>query len=275
MTCYDNTGKLASDNVPCNPNAAVSACCGIGSVCVSNLYCYDQFGDNVPGTCTDETWSTGNTPGCPCPPVYVGNGALNFASGVTLCSDGSYCCGQANTDCCVQEKGFSEISYNQPATISSGAAALFTYYAGVHVSTKPVVRSSSSTTSTKSIFPAFSTSSTVTVATSSSTPKTTKSPNGLSDGAKVGIAVGIVLGLIIISVQAFYVFKLRRTRGPSFYQPSKADVSGIRSQFEDGHDQSIPAVHSQEPTDDLVRHDAFRRVTELSGSNQHPYEMHG
>jgi hypothetical protein len=65
--CYQNTGKPAGD-LPCDPNANVSACCGAGSVCVQNLYCFDNFGDNVPGTCTDSNWGTNPDPACPCPP---------------------------------------------------------------------------------------------------------------------------------------------------------------------------------------------------------------
>jgi hypothetical protein len=67
LSCYDSAGKLGPD-VPCDPNANVSACCGSGSVCVTNLYCLDNYGDNVPGTCTDSNWGVNPNPACPCRP---------------------------------------------------------------------------------------------------------------------------------------------------------------------------------------------------------------
>ena len=73
-TCYKyanqigNTGTDEADaDVPCDPDAHVSACCGAGSICISNLYCYDVdiTTPNVPGTCTDQSFTD---PACLCPP---------------------------------------------------------------------------------------------------------------------------------------------------------------------------------------------------------------
>ena len=64
--CYKSDGELVGD-VPCDPNAAVSACCRPDSVCVTNLYCIDFAGNKVPGTCTDQGWGSLPNPACPCP----------------------------------------------------------------------------------------------------------------------------------------------------------------------------------------------------------------
>ena len=72
-TCYKYSGQIGnsgtddSGDTPCDPDAPVSACCGAGSICISNLHCYNVniTTPNVPGTCTDQSFSD---PACPCPP---------------------------------------------------------------------------------------------------------------------------------------------------------------------------------------------------------------
>ncbi len=68
--CYRKDG-LELDDLPCDPRAKVSACCGPGWSCSSNLYCTDVDGWKGVGSCTDMTWQS---PACPfvelsmCPP---------------------------------------------------------------------------------------------------------------------------------------------------------------------------------------------------------------
>ena len=72
-TCWKYSGQIGdsgtddSGDTPCDPDAPISACCGAGSICISNLHCYDVniTTPNVPGTCTDQSFSD---PACPCPP---------------------------------------------------------------------------------------------------------------------------------------------------------------------------------------------------------------
>lgn len=73
-TCYRYANQIrytgtddAVGDVPCDPDAQVSACCGPGSICISNLHCYNANIEirNVPGTCTDQSFTD---PACPCPP---------------------------------------------------------------------------------------------------------------------------------------------------------------------------------------------------------------
>ena len=60
--CYHTGGGLSTD-LPCDPSANVSACCGQGWTCVTNFYC-SQRGGKFVGTCTDQAW---RDPACPFP----------------------------------------------------------------------------------------------------------------------------------------------------------------------------------------------------------------
>lgn len=62
--CFGADGTPASDNVPCDPTANVSSCCGPTWVCATNLYCRSRNDPaaNFVGTCTDRTWKD---PACP------------------------------------------------------------------------------------------------------------------------------------------------------------------------------------------------------------------
>src|SRR5436305_2430722 len=78
-TCYYSSGKLAvfsndgTYDIPCDPAAPVSACCGAGEICISNMECmYADRSSSWFGSCTDQTWMS---PACPCP----GGGNLTLA----------------------------------------------------------------------------------------------------------------------------------------------------------------------------------------------------
>lgn len=67
-TCYFPSGDVAFGNVPCNPDAEVSTCCGDASSCLANGLCAvgdtsDGLGgflnsgvEFARGACTDPTW---------------------------------------------------------------------------------------------------------------------------------------------------------------------------------------------------------------------------
>ena len=62
--CYDPEGYVQPD-LPCDPSANVSACCGIGYTCIKNFYCTSKkHGYDFIGTCTDHMW---HDPACPLP----------------------------------------------------------------------------------------------------------------------------------------------------------------------------------------------------------------
>lgn len=64
--CYYPNGNEAKDNIPCDPDAEVSACCGVadinGHACLTNTLCLGGNGKIIRGTCTDKSW---NSPDCP------------------------------------------------------------------------------------------------------------------------------------------------------------------------------------------------------------------
>ncbi len=61
--CFAADGT-PSDNLPCDPTANVSSCCGSTWICATNLYCRSRSDSaaNFVGTCTDRTWKD---PACP------------------------------------------------------------------------------------------------------------------------------------------------------------------------------------------------------------------
>ena len=64
--CYFIDGTLSAD-LPCDPSANVSACCGQSNTCATNFYCVGGTAvknrEEV-GSCTDKTW---HDPACPLP----------------------------------------------------------------------------------------------------------------------------------------------------------------------------------------------------------------
>jgi len=63
--CFQPNGNITASDLPCDPNAAVSVCCGRnnGWVCLGNGMCWlPGLGALGRGTCTDRTWQS---PDCP------------------------------------------------------------------------------------------------------------------------------------------------------------------------------------------------------------------
>ena len=61
--CYNIGGGLVAD-LPCDPSANVSACCGQDYTCSTNFYCTSKTGFRLVGSCTDRPW---HDPACPLP----------------------------------------------------------------------------------------------------------------------------------------------------------------------------------------------------------------
>ena len=59
--CYFVDDSLNND-LPCDPSANVSACCGQGWICSTNLYCSNIDDIKRVGSCTDKLW---RDPACP------------------------------------------------------------------------------------------------------------------------------------------------------------------------------------------------------------------
>lgn len=148
--CFLSDGTFVTNEVPCDPSAAVSACCYKTSYCISNFYCWAGLGTNrVPGACTDSTWKDPAC-GCPCkltsPQINLSSNSLHIfpatqlnslnswciradslqifntsvtpeecATGdyscATNCGDGTICCGAENVSCCNNHEGRAPILY--------------------------------------------------------------------------------------------------------------------------------------------------------------------
>lgn len=132
--CYSWDGR-SSDNFPCNPEANVSACCGGGSKCKTNIYCENPSGLQVVGECTDRSW---NDPACPWrlsgftsrSPIdsllmlsadanrfLMEDRIFSYKANTTTCSDGTLCpkaypSTAENTTCCDAHQGKEEINYH-------------------------------------------------------------------------------------------------------------------------------------------------------------------
>ena len=71
--CFFPSGEEADDDIPCNPTAADSVCCGPGWTCLSSKICeFNQdssnsdvnnaIGEQWRGSCTDRQWDSGLCP---------------------------------------------------------------------------------------------------------------------------------------------------------------------------------------------------------------------
>jgi len=68
--CYYPDGTTTLSDVPCNSGSEASFCCGYGFACLSNKICMatsltihrNDTQTYVRGSCTDESWRSGNCP---------------------------------------------------------------------------------------------------------------------------------------------------------------------------------------------------------------------
>jgi hypothetical protein len=139
--CYHPDGSTAtSDYQPCNPSGR-GMCCATNrnnafiNKCRPDSLCLEEATGNIWRlSCTDPTWKDaaclqlctqgyGPSLASPCLPLAFfkltsvtftvdgsnGGPPINMTQTdiiITLCGDGSYCCGQANSTCCAIDQGF-------------------------------------------------------------------------------------------------------------------------------------------------------------------------
>lgn len=249
--CFLSDGTLVTNEVPCDPDAAVSACCYKTSFCISNFYCWAGLGTNrVPGACTDSTWEDPAC-GCPCkltsPQINLFVNSLHVfpatqlnslnswciradslqtfntsvtpeecATGdyscATNCGDGTICCGAENVSCCDNHEGRAPILYPFDNPLQD-PEFMFSL-------TAIVTPSSSSLSSTIAPGGASSSSSSTSVTTTSSSsllsstsiPPSQSPSGGLSTGAEAGIAVGAAVVALSVMAALWVVCRKRRKR---------------------------------------------------------------
>jgi len=173
----------------------VSMCCVLNSTalealgesgshidtCLENGMCQPpagsagQFARNL---CTDQTW---RSPNCLNVCTDPSNGGTSSdTSFLTHCTDGSWCCGGANTTCCNNNQGF------QVASAIS-----------------PYINAASTRTGTTTSATGTGTSAPET-GNSSSTVPPTSSPSSSLNGVAIGL--GAALGILLLGAIAFGIF---------------------------------------------------------------------
>lgn len=230
-SCYYPSG-LETRGSACNPNAAISSCCGPGFVCLSNGLCepgpenkksykYEYYRSS----CTDSSW---NSTSCPqycvgrtsnCHPLYwlyitdnaTANNNLDAGEGLQSCGSNTYCCNK-NYDCC------------------ANSTEVFKLDAANIVTTIPyLTQSSTAAPSSTSTPPSASPS-------SSASPSHDSSSNTVAIGVGVGVGVGVLLAVL-----AFVLILLRRRN-----RSKRASNKPLVSELED---MNKPRQTSQGSTD--------------------------
>lgn len=64
QVCYGPDGVVAPNDIPCDPQASVSTCCGDGWLCNVDNVCVQADASRTisRGTCTDQSWRSGDCP---------------------------------------------------------------------------------------------------------------------------------------------------------------------------------------------------------------------
>jgi hypothetical protein len=216
MTCYYPSGAIADGLLPCNTTAgAVSSCCRVGDVCLTNGYCFSA-GQNslIRRGCTDRTF---NSTECPqtcltgmnpvailqsfSPPAFSPSSlqaaSLNIlplgqGSSVdvvmTPCGDYTYfCCGQddAARSCCT--------SGNGTVLVAAGTAIMPT----ATVTYTNTITGTSSITSCPSI--------------DTSASAALKNCESTNNTVPIAAGLGAALGIAIITAVAFAVMWRKKT----------------------------------------------------------------
>lgn len=231
----------------------VSACCGSGGRCVTNLFCVSAQSAQIVGTCTDNSWADD---ACPwalslslASPSFISllisrhvldksTAALNFdhfkySLNTTSCHDDTFCPGPQNQSCCEAKNGKKEIKFDNNAIIPKELKDLSSYYkaAGYTIPSRTAESSTSESTSlllssTRDV--GTSISSSASLSRSSSIPSEGRDQpsggSGLNTSAKavVGAAASIVALLLLISF--LYLIRLRRLKHRAVNPVKSAEI---------------------------------------------------
>ncbi|CAF9925487.1 MAG: hypothetical protein HETSPECPRED_005850 [Heterodermia speciosa] len=225
-TCYDYDGTIQPGDVPCNPDAGQSFCCGGYWTCLGNGVCSDQNTTQLIGsgqtllaraTCTDPTF--GSTV---CPQFCLGD----LGRGITtFANNDSFCCQHDLDQPCHQDPKIKTLELGAPfTTVSIPASTSRSSSSSSSTTTSKTSRSrpqtaaaSTTTTSSKQGSAAESTSQKLpSSVAATSTPTSTPASGGLSEGAKIGLAVGItIVAISLLAALLFFWFRRRERRKKS------------------------------------------------------------
>ncbi|ETS77228.1 hypothetical protein PFICI_11102 [Pestalotiopsis fici W106-1] len=237
--CYAPNGQEAQ-YTDVRTNQELFACPagddGFATCCVSTDFCHPDnlcynLNDGFPTVyrqyCTDQTWDSDNCSPL-CRTAGEENASVTGAVGLTPCSDGKFCCGTFNDDCCNNHAGLYAIQGTQV-----GPGKSFTTTA----TSAATASSASSDTISGDV--------TASASPSSSAESTSA---GISSGAIAGVAVGTA-GVVAIFALAGVLFWRRRKSRTSPQDPGAAAPSLLPpSTHHDSYPPSWSPQHSYQPT---------------------------
>ncbi|KAK3898023.1 hypothetical protein C8A05DRAFT_19320 [Staphylotrichum tortipilum] len=213
--CFYPNGARATNDFPCDPEAADSSCCGggMGTVCLSNKLCSGPDGNIIRGSCTNKDW---NSSGCPlfCLTAMTGGTDLVSCSNVTR-TDTSYCCDGGRPFCCDDGVARFEVLPSRPQTVArwDAKASQFVVVQEQTSSSGASATSSQTSSTATSTFGSVTSSSTESSGSQTSPPRAPDSSaaqsGGLSSAAQAGIGVGAGVLALALGAVAYLLFKLR------------------------------------------------------------------
>ncbi|KZF21500.1 hypothetical protein L228DRAFT_239473 [Xylona heveae TC161] len=221
-TCYYPSGDVAHRDMPCDPSARQSSCCGPLDICLGNGLCYDQSSDGLisRGSCTDQTWNDGSCS------HYCADDAPNEGCAVVVCAHNEWCCGAG---CC-----------------SNGTASTFSVAVGTVIGRPTDLANPSST------LPVTVTTTATNAVTITASPSNSSHTSDSRDIA-IGAGVGVPLGLALLAAVGLLFYRERHYRrmyalpsSPAPYAPGQEqpyDMSHLRVAEAD----SIPRHRSEMP----------------------------
>lgn len=219
--CFNRNG-LRTDDVPCKPNDAASACCGRTFKCMSNGLCapgpdtaaagFQVITAFYQGSCTDNAWKD-----AACPNFCTSTLDSPSGQGLQACAaagDGKYCCWRSGQDCCRNSSAIFDLGVsNVFTTIGVSASSSIRSFSTSMISSSVAgaTPSDSSTTVSSGVTSATNQWLSGTPASSQSgAPASSSGPNATAIGAGVGVGVGIPLLLGIIAAILLYRRRKRR-----------------------------------------------------------------
>ncbi|KAK3290947.1 uncharacterized protein B0H64DRAFT_331528 [Chaetomium fimeti] len=228
--CFYPDGSASSD-VPCDPDAAVSMCCGSAELCLSSGLCRDagtgpdEGISYARGTCTDREWESEVCPQrCRINPDEATDiSAYDFGTGgvqVWGCSGEGYA--EPAAYCCESRREQTGCCQTQGAVFSLPGASIGNALA---VQTFPLPDSETNAADLKATLgarsatkpgeiTATSISETGRPGTDTSTPTASaeETAGGLSEGAKMGLGIGIGIGVAALISAGILIWYWMRNR---------------------------------------------------------------
>jgi hypothetical protein len=270
--CYYPNGDTMGTDVPCDPDAPVTQCCGSRSACLTNGLCVLEAADDTGisyarGTCTDRSWSS---PYCPqqCQlnqDTPTNSSAYDFrAGGVQVWQCGTEGYAQEAQFCCESDAEKQRCCETEAAVFSLDSATL-----GPSTAAAITTLSFTSSAASTRLMPTASPTQSETRApyTPTAIPPVSGRTDSLSNnnattiGASVGGAVG---GCILVAMLILFIRRHKRRTLPHVSEPhSAAAESEYKPHYEPRHE-----LAAEGPRPELASHD--QPVWELPAVRQSP-----